>query len=178
MLQLKKCRKYIAKGKGAKICNRIRESHIYINNVQMFLLECDPGWICYLSSCLKVSLLPSTWRQAAKTCSEQGSHLFSIQENYNCLWEFLYLECGKEQFFIGLLSTPAGRSDYSYRWSDGSPFAYSDWKHLDAHCPTELCKTITPYASVISWTSVDCSSSYRFICEKPKSETRYRALLI
>ncbi|XP_065845001.1 uncharacterized protein [Oscarella lobularis] len=130
--------------------------------------ECDPGWICYLSSCLKVSLLPSTWRQAAKTCSEQGSHLFSIQENYNCLWEFLYLECGKEQFFIGLLSTPAGRSDYSYRWSDGSPFAYSDWEHLDAHCPTELCKTITPYASVISWTSVDCSSSYRFICEKPK----------
>ncbi|XP_065844501.1 uncharacterized protein [Oscarella lobularis] len=136
--------------------------------------ECDPGWICFYSSCLKISSEQLTWPQAADECSRHEAHLFSIEKANKLVWHFLYSNYRLKKFLIGLVGTPAPQGGYSYRWSDGSPFVYSDWESLNSHCKRELCAVIVPRWNAargyhVSWSAVSCLSRNRFICEKPKN---------
>ncbi|XP_065844331.1 uncharacterized protein [Oscarella lobularis] len=120
--------------------------------------ECDPGWICYFSSCLQISRWPLSWSEAAEMCSEQEAHLWSIDKDDEALRDYL-----------------DAKGAYSYRWSDESPFVYSNWERLNERCEDDLCTTIIPNrittGSVLSWMSVPCSSTNRFICEKSRNLT-------
>ena len=149
-------------------------------------LDCYDGWLCYHSSCLKLWHIPLTWPQAAEACSNHGSHLLSIESDDKELWHYLYDHHPQRPIFTGLLSSPSEEGSYSYRWSDGSPFVFSNWEHLYVHCKAELCTAIIPdiipdltsTAYVVHWSPVACSSKNIFICKKPKSERvtfRYRS---
>ncbi|XP_065844363.1 uncharacterized protein [Oscarella lobularis] len=137
--------------------------------------ECDPGWMCYLSSCLKISTQPLSWSKAAEMCSKQEAHLWSIDKDDAVLRDYLDSWFRQTAFLIGLVSSPIARGAYSYRWSDESPFVYSNWELLNARCEDDLCTTIIPTrkttGSIINWISVACSSPNQFICEKPKKLT-------
>ena len=140
----------------------------------IIFLECDPGWICYFSSCLQISRWPLSWSEAAEMCSEQEAHLWSIDKDDEALRDYLDGRYRRTAFFIGLVSSPIAKGAYSYRWSDESPFVYSNWERLNERCEDDLCTTIIPNrittGSVLSWMSVPCSSTNRFICEKSRSE--------
>ncbi|XP_065844670.1 uncharacterized protein [Oscarella lobularis] len=140
-----------------------------------FCNECNHGWICYFSSCLKVSIQSLSWSEAAEMCSEQEAHLWSIDKEDVALRDYLDYHYRHRAFFVGLVSSPITRSAYSYRWSDESPFVYSNWELLNARCEDDLCTTIVPNrkitGSIINWISVACSSPNAFICEKPKRLT-------
>ena len=137
-------------------------------------LECDTGWICYFSTCLKISTQPLSWSEADEVCSKQEAHLWSIDTEDVALKDYLDYSYRSTAFFIGLVSSPIARGVYSYRWSDESPFVYSNWDQLNARSEGHLCTTIIPdrkaTGSIIDWKSVRCSSTNGFICEKSKSE--------
>ena len=154
--------------------NILNNSYCPFHVILRIFLECDPGWMCYLSSCLKISTQPLSWSKAAEMCSKQEAHLWSIDKDDAVLRDYLDSWFRQTAFLIGLVSSPIARGAYSYRWSDESPFVYSNWELLNARCEDDLCTTIIPTrkttGSIINWISVACSSPNQFICEKPKSE--------
>ena len=134
----------------------------------------------YASSCLTISEELLTWRQAEDVCFSQGAHLLSIDREHKDFSRYLFRNYKLEKLFIGLIGTPAPHGVYTYRWSDGSPFVYSNWNNLNFHCKTELCVAVIPRWSAasafhyrMSWSVVSCLSRNRFICEKPRSGFSY-----
>ncbi|XP_065844505.1 uncharacterized protein [Oscarella lobularis] len=134
--------------------------------------DCYDGWLCYNSSCLKVWHTPLTWPQADEACSNHGSHLLSIENDDKDLWQYLFERYRQQPIFTGLLGSSTEEGLYTYRWSDGSPFVYSNWERLNVHCKADLCTTIIPdYSSgayIVHWNPVACLSQNIFICKKPK----------
>ncbi|XP_065840830.1 uncharacterized protein [Oscarella lobularis] len=147
---------------------------------------CEPGWIPYASSlCLKISKELLTWRQAEDACSSQGAHLLSIDREHKDFSRYLFRHYKLKKLFIGLIGTPAPNGAYTYRWSDGSPFVYSNWNNLNFHCKTELCVAVIPRWSAasafhyrMSWSVVSCLSRNRFICEKPRNRVKTDVRLV
>ena len=133
--------------------------------------------------CLKISKELLTWQQAEDECSSQGAHLLSISREDKEFSIFLFRHAYLYQlktFFIGLIATPAPNGAYTYRWSDGSPFVYSNWNDLNFHCKTELCAAVIPrwrreyaFPYRMNWFFVSCLSRNRFICGKPRSGSSY-----
>ena len=117
---------------------------------------------------------PLTWPQADEACSNHGSHLLSIENDDKDLWQYLFERYRQQPIFTGLLGSSTEEGLYTYRWSDGSPFVYSNWERLNVHCKADLCTTIIPdYSSgayIVHWNPVACLSQNIFICKKPKSE--------
>ena len=115
-------------------------------------------------------------------CSEKEAHLWSIDKEDVALRDYLDYHYRHRAFFVGLVSSPITRRAYSYRWSDESPFVYSNWELLNARCEDDLCTAIVPNrkttGSIINWISVSCSSPNGFICEKPKSEAEFLSPLL
>jgi len=136
--------------------------------------KCPDGWTKYEDACYLVVKERKTWDQANKNCQQKmpGVQLTSIHSD------------AKNRFLINLVGNNAiggfwigGRkhrknNSWSWSWTDGSEWCFTDWGYGDDPKSTNLrnaCAMSRNYARGnrvnIQWGAIYCGNYARSICE-------------
>ncbi|XP_060519804.1 uncharacterized protein LOC132698003 isoform X2 [Cylas formicarius] len=163
--------------------------------VEEIVGPCDFGWIAVNQFCVATpEQVRLTWTDAEGECVRRGGHLLSIrsERDQNMVDRLLFNSPGYKEhnaYWIGA-SDKAHESDF--RWSDGLPFAYTNWfpgwpqhQHynkqpnddgLSEQDCVEARRTYSVPSSSIGftpsfmWNDRDCSALNYFLCERLQSE--------
>lgn len=126
---------------------------------------CSAGWTYYILSCYYKSSSYKSWKSAKEDCQNKTAHLvvINMEDEMNFLRDF----SRSDVFWIGL-----AEENGTWAWVDGTsyestPTFWQDDKSLDlpGHSDEKEkdCVQIT-YGD--HWETYNCSSSFKYICEK------------
>uniref|UniRef100_A0A914CP89 C-type lectin domain-containing protein n=1 Tax=Acrobeloides nanus TaxID=290746 RepID=A0A914CP89_9BILA len=132
---------------------------------------CDPTWTYFSETqdCYKAFTTKLDFTDANSTCISLGGHLVSIHSS-------------SEEAFIYTLaaqaSSPSLQPDYfwlglyaatypNYSWLDGTPLDYTNWTMGAPSSTMYLCGYYIYKDPTPLWDNYyDCTSTYKFICQK------------
>lgn len=126
------------------------------------------GWSGYGDHCYQYFTVTKNWADARADCQARGGDLASIGD------------AGENSFVHGLIQPTEDApwigfndqaSEGSWKWSDGSPVTFTNWATSEPNnSGNEDCAHIYSYNTSPQnkrWNDANCSSSYKYICEKP-----------
>ncbi|XP_038058604.1 lymphocyte antigen 75-like [Patiria miniata] len=135
--------------------------------------NCPNGWLPWIDRCYLLSTTKATWDDAGTNCKKtSGAQLVVIEDKMEMA--FLSGQLGQqtggvyigEEFFIALSdSKTAGL----YEWMDKTPITYTHWAAGQPDDRTGHCVTVTSGRNAGFWVDRDCTTKYRYICEKAKA---------
>ncbi|XP_064597162.1 LOW QUALITY PROTEIN: macrophage mannose receptor 1-like [Liolophura sinensis] len=126
--------------------------------------RCGPNWEedINLGFCYSFQDRPLSWLDAGQWCSQNGGQLASIttiQEQY-----FIAGRARSMSSFAVWIGAN-DRDDNRWMWTDGSPFAYLNWKPGEPNNPSsENCVNIVVSSGL--WNNYRCDSRNGFVCKK------------
>ncbi|XP_077984091.1 uncharacterized protein LOC144438793 [Glandiceps talaboti] len=130
---------------------------------------CEAGWTYYGNGCYKTVEETKTWYDAYAACRAltNESDLVSIHSSGEAnhvlaMSRWTYVD---DTYWIGLHDID---SENDWSWTDGSTFDYSNWYsgEPDNSGDTQDC-TVLLWNTDATWSDVDCSGNYKFICKYP-----------
>lgn len=142
----------------------IDKIHLAIGKIKG-LTQCPDGWVFYNKSCYLFSESGKSFQDAAKTCSDLGSHLVYIdsEAENNFLKNFLATLKGNA-YWIGLSD-----EDKEGTWTlygTKIPATFFDWMEGEPNqSGEEDCAHFWDRFS-FKWNDEDCWFPYFFVCEK------------
>ncbi|XP_033104052.1 snaclec coagulation factor IX-binding protein subunit A-like [Anneissia japonica] len=138
--------------------------------------RCPTYWVPYKRSCYRVFSYLKTWHEAESFCStSSGSkgHLVTIGSSAEnrfvaTLWRTSHGGDGSEitrkyTYWIGLK-----RWGNSWRWSDGSPYRYTNWARSEPNNKWKREDCVHQWKkhySYLTWNDNRCSKRLSFVCE-------------
>ncbi|KAK3100720.1 hypothetical protein FSP39_024244 [Pinctada imbricata] len=133
----------------------------------------DLNWMTYKGHCYYVvdgvGSQSKSWREARRWCQSHSAELISITS----VFEQLFIQNQIKNttafsFWTGFSETDF---DLGYKWSDGSPASYINWRKGEPNdfYGAEDCVEIMVYSG--QWNDAHCATKKGFICEKSLSAT-------
>ncbi|XP_050994834.1 ladderlectin-like [Labeo rohita] len=127
--------------------------------------RCPSGWEKFETRCFKFFNDSKTWAEAERQCIDLGGNLVSVhnQATHNFLKNFLKNANGIRRTWIGAYDAT---QENIWFWSDGSPFAYSNWQTGEPNNSggAENCVEMGNSAHQ-RWNDAHCSALLNFICK-------------
>ncbi|XP_072544232.1 macrophage mannose receptor 1-like [Salminus brasiliensis] len=128
---------------------------------------CAPDWVKFQDKCYKVHLEEKTWMDARSFCMQLGGNLASVT---NSLQQAVLLLQMADDNFSDLWLGLNNLADSRFKWTDGSPVAFTDWSTEDSgyYAMESLCATMGGRQRVHpgKWVNKDCNETSGYICSR------------
>lgn len=123
------------------------------------------GWKAFLYSCYSLVPEMKTWADARQMCQAQGGHLVQINDRYEQAFVSSLLGSMSGVFWSDVtdLSSPS-----TYRFSDNTFVTFTNWGSRQPSSP-RTCVALNTGPAVGLWSSFDCTTLQRSICENPRT---------
>ncbi|XP_053108812.1 lithostathine-1-beta-like [Hemicordylus capensis] len=121
--------------------------------------------------CFEINTDLVTFDEAEALCqvNRNGGHLASIRSETLVRRIGAYLSqanMDENSVWIGLQRTPTVNMQRDWRWTDGTPFGYSNWLGgKPSNVGGKHCVVLTPGSGYKSWDDATCSLTKPFLCK-------------
>uniref|UniRef100_A0A3Q3LR21 Ladderlectin-like n=1 Tax=Mastacembelus armatus TaxID=205130 RepID=A0A3Q3LR21_9TELE len=127
--------------------------------------RCPRGWTLSYGRCYIFVPTAMTWPDAEKNCQSLGGNLASVHHDidYQVVQNVIYIVKGTGPAWIG---------GTNWRWTDGTPFNFSNWGigQPDNYQGNENCLQISTEGKSPKcrrfWDDLNCQTPLPFVCAK------------